>query len=119
MTFTYTPATPTDTTRVRFHLDDTVEAAALFSDEEIAFAIAEGGSWQKATLTLIDRILQRLGRESGTKLDWLEVDRAEGIKMYQAQKVDKRREFGIRGTASATAGVVHMTREDRPDVEAD
>ena len=35
MTFTYTPSSVTDVTRVRFHIGDTVEATAIFSDEEI------------------------------------------------------------------------------------
>ena len=51
MAFTYTPsATPTDLTRVRFHIGDTVEAAAIFNDTEIEMAIAEGGSYQQAVV---------------------------------------------------------------------
>lgn len=52
MTFTYTPSQPDDTTRVRFHLRDTAQEARIFSDEEIACAISEEGSWQAAVLAL-------------------------------------------------------------------
>lgn len=114
MTFTYDLTAATDTTRVRFHLDDTVEAQALFSDEEIAFAIVEGGTWQRAVLLLIDRILHRLARESGVELDWLKISRGEGIKFYQQLRTDKRREFGL--SSGRTVSVVQVQRQDVPGV---
>jgi hypothetical protein len=63
MTFTYTPNSPNDITRVRFHIADTVESSAMYSDEEITFGIAEGGSYQQAVIILLQNLIARLSAE--------------------------------------------------------
>lgn len=104
MTFTYTPGTPTDVTRVRFHLGDTVEAAAQFTDEEITFAINESGSWQQAVIVLLQSLMARLSADGDFQADWLRVDSSRSVASLRALLSEKRRQFGIgavRGRARA------------------
>jgi hypothetical protein len=94
MTFTYTPATPNDITRARFHLGDTVEAAAIFSDEEITFAIDESdGAWKAAVVLLIESVIARLATEPDMTADWLRVDWRRSAENWRALLLDKKRRF--------------------------
>lgn len=95
MTFTYTPATPDDITRVRWHIGDTVEATAAFSDEELLFAIAESQSWQKAVIWAIQTIIARLASEPDFRADWLSVNGQKGIASWRALLAEKRQLFGV------------------------
>lgn len=103
MTFTYAPsATPSDTTRVRFHLSDTVESVAIFTDEEIAMLIAEEGTWQKAVIAAIKAILAKIAGEPDIKADWLSVDYGRSAEGWYALLRTKQAEFGVsRATAYA------------------
>ena len=94
MTFTYTPAAATDSTRVRFHTGDTVEAEAYLSDEEITFLLAEESSWQRATISAIKFIIAKLSKPN-FKADWLQVDHASARKGFESLLQQKRQEFGI------------------------
>lgn len=94
MTFTYTPSAPDDTTRVRFHTGQIVEAEAFVTDEDIAFALSEGGSWQRAVIMTLKLIIARLSQPDFTA-DWLKVSNAEARKGYQAILTEKRQEFGV------------------------
>ena len=107
MTFTYAPsATPNDTTRVRFHLGDTVESVAIFTDEEIAMMIAEEGTWQKATVACIKSILGRVASEPDIKADWLSVDYGRSAQGWYTLLKTKQAEFGL-GRVTATAYPVY------------
>lgn len=111
MTFTYTPSdTPSDTTRVRFRLEDT-QSPGLLSDEEISMAIAEAGTWQTALTPCCNLIMAKLAKESGVTMDWLKIDRAQALKFYGALKTDLEREFGA-GVRGVTASAVSVTRSD-------
>ena len=104
MTFTYTPGTPTDVTRARFHVGDTVEAGALFTDEEITFAIDEAGGWQQAVIMLLQNLIARLSADGDFQADWLRVDSSRSVGSLRALLSEKRRAFGIgavRGVAKA------------------
>ena len=58
MSFTYDTSNPTDITSVRYHLADTVEADAIWSDEDITYAITlNDGSWQRAVVSLIEQYI--------------------------------------------------------------
>lgn len=102
MTFTYTPSTPTDLTRVRFALGDTESTTAKLSDEEIDFMISEQGTWQRATLACIRNLMAKLADPNFTA-DWLTVDNASAFKSMQALLASKQGEFGI-GAVVATTG---------------
>lgn len=108
MTFTYTPATVNDVTRVRFHTSDTVEGENYLSDEEISMMLSESGSWQKAVIACLKYIIGRLSQPD-FKADWLQVSNAEAIKGKTALLGMKRQEFGI---PAITGGVQHVTRYD-------
>lgn len=109
MTFTYTPSTPTDLTRVRFHLGDTVEPPK-YTDEEIAFVLAENtNSVGAAVMALIKGLIARIAGDPNFTADWLTVDVAtaiEGLKTLLRLKGD---EFGL---SANTATFVPMYRLD-------
>lgn len=95
MTFTYDPGSPDDITRVRFHLGDTDEAAAILTDEEISFAIDMAGGWEAAVIACIQTIIGRLAGEPDFRADWLSVDSSEALDTWRQLLAEKRREFGI------------------------
>jgi len=104
MTFTYTPASPTDITRVRFHIGDTDEDSAAFSDEEITFVISEQTTWQRAVIACIQTLIARMAATPDFTADWLKVDATSALAGYRALLAEKRRELGVAGvTATATA----------------
>lgn len=114
MTFTYTPsATPSDTTRVRFHTAQTVEAESFVSDEEIAMLIAEGGGWQPAVIAVLQLIILKLSQPDFTA-DWLKVSSAEARKGYEGRLADKRREFGLSGMVGRAQSVRRSDRSTAP-----
>lgn len=115
MTFTYSPASPDDTTRVRFHIGDTVEDAALLTDEDIAFAISEAGGWKPAVIWCIDFIIQRMAQDDGVSIDWMEMDKADAMKHYEKLKASKRSQLGLAGGVSGgvSGSVRHVSRYDQ------
>ena len=117
MSFTYTPASPNDITRVRFHLADTTEATALFSDDDITFVIAEEGTWQGAVIACLKNLIARVSVEPDYQADWLRVSYPNGLTGLQKMLAIKSAEFGISaGTTSAIASkTVRTTRADWSD----
>lgn len=111
MTFTYTPTTPDNITRVRYHVGDTAEDSAIFSDEEITFAIAEAGSWQGAVIDSIASIMARLSTEPDMTADWLRVDWRRSADNWRILLSEKKRKFGV-GGATSSAGGRHAWRPD-------
>jgi hypothetical protein len=95
MTFTYTPETPTDVTRVRFHTGDTVAASAFFTDEEITFVISEQGSWQNAVVACLQSLIVKFARDPKFRADWLEVDPTASIAGLRALLAEKRKELRV------------------------
>ena len=110
MTFTYDTVNPTDITSVRFHLADTDETNAIWSDEEIAYAISlQNGSWERAVVSLIEQYIATLSRTPQFSSDWLSVNPSNTIDSWRKLLIDKRTEFGlVRITATAT----HVFRAD-------
>lgn len=118
MTFTYSPsATPTDLTRVRFHTGQTVEAESLASDEEIAMAIAEEGSWQTAVISVIKKIIAELSKPN-FKADWLQVDHKVAREGYVDLLAIKRAELGI-PAVTGRGQSVYRPDSDQTDVPED
>lgn len=109
MTFTYDLSTVTDLTRVRYHIRDTVEASALFSDEEINFVLSEKGSVQTAVISLLRAKIGELANEDDFRADWLQVDASKRIAALKALLNEKLNEFDL---SSGTTGVVHRYRPD-------
>lgn len=95
MAFNYTPGTPDDVTRVRYHISDTDEDTAIFQDEEINFVLSEEGSVGKAVVSLIGAIMRKLAHEPDLQADWLRVDWRRSAENWRAMLNDKRREFGL------------------------
>jgi len=117
MAFTYAPsATPSDITRVRYHIGDTTEATAIFSDEEITMAIAESGNWQLAVLGCIRSIIARISAEPSFTADWLRVDYATALAGYQKLLAIKAAQFGYStGASPITVSSVRAQRSDWSD----
>jgi len=109
MTFTYDLANgATDVERVRFHIGDTVEAAAMFTDEEITFAISEGGTWQQAVIMLLQSLIARISMDGDFQADWLRVDSSRSVASLRALLSEKRRLFGI-GAVRAVGKAVYRS----------
>jgi hypothetical protein len=99
----------TDLTRVRYHVRDTVESTALFSDEEINFVLDEESSVQNAVISLLRAKIGELANEDDFKADWLQVDSSKRLAALNALLQQKLDEFEV---SSGTAGVVHRYRPD-------
>lgn len=112
MTFTYNLVTPNDITRVRAAIGDTVEASAMFSDEEIAFYIAENAGWQAATIALVQTLIAKVASTPDFKADWLEVDASKALAGYEALLSELRRRFGMSQAPSVRVTAVQTYRRD-------
>lgn len=112
MTFTYAPF-DNDSDRVRFHIADTVEASAIFSDEEINALISEEGGWQAAVIACLESLIAQTA-QPGFTADWLKVDNAAANAAYRALLREKQRRFGH---ARITASAVHTYRADSNQLE--
>lgn len=111
MTFNYDLTTPTDITRVRFHVGDTDPDAAIFSDEEITFVIAEsGGEWRRAVIACLKSIIGRISAAPDFTADWLKVDYGRSLAGYRALLAQKEKEFGLAGRIGGRAA--HTYRPD-------
>lgn len=115
MTFTYTPATPDDITRVRFHTGDTVEAAAFHSDEEIEFMISEAVTWKPAVIMALESIILKFATEPDLKADWLSVTLGRSQAGYEEMYKKKLADFGI---GRRTGRAVATYRSDSLQTEA-
>ena len=111
MTFSYDPSSPDDVTRVRYHIGDTDEDTAIFSDEEIAFVLDEEDDHiGKTVVSLIQSVMARLAHEPDMTADWLRVDWRRSAENWKALLSEKRRRFQLGAVASA--GGQHAWRPD-------
>lgn len=110
MTFSYDLATPNDITRIRRHISDTVEATAIYSDEELTFFLAEEGTVAKTVITCIRQVLAKLAAEPNMKADWLQVDWATATATWKTLLAEKKSEFGLGWSVSS--GGQHSYRPD-------
>jgi hypothetical protein len=119
MSFTYNLSTPTDVTRVRFHIGDTDATLAIFSDEEIEFVITEAGSYQRAVIWCIQNIITKISAEPDSTADWLRVDWGRSLRGYQALLAVKRQELGVTSTGNTLVATAwHTYRADSLQSEA-
>jgi hypothetical protein len=110
MTFTYNLDTPNDITRVRYHLQDTDSAVAIFSDEEISFVLGETGSVGGAVVSLIRAAMTKLAHEPDGTADWLRVDWRRSADTWRGLLRMKEKEFGLGATGVARG--IHVHRLD-------
>lgn len=109
--FTYDLTPPVaDLSRVRFHIGDTEEEAAIFTDEEIMFAIDEANGWQAAVIMLIRSVLARLAAEPDMQADWLQIDWRRSAEGWQKLLSEKKQQFGM--GARSVSGGQHAFRPD-------
>jgi hypothetical protein len=112
MTFTYTPSTtPDDVTKIRFHIQDTESAYAIYSDEEIEMVLAMEGSIGKAVVSLIQGIIQKLSLEPDMTADWLTISWRRSSDAWMKILDNKKKEFGV-GMFTVTTTAVDMYRKD-------
>lgn len=107
MTFTYTPASPTDLTRVRYHVGDIEEVIAIFSDEEINFVLdEEDDDVGKAVISCITSVIARLNHEPDMQADWLKIDWRRSAENWRALLSEKKAKFGLspRGSSGGQFG---------------
>lgn len=111
MTFTYSPAaSPTDTTKIRYYIGDTVEAAAIFSDEEIAMVLEIEGSVSTAAVSLVQSAIAKLAHEPDMRADWLSVQWRTSSENWRKLLSDLQKKFGL--GPRALSGGVHLYRAD-------
>lgn len=106
MTFTYDKTDiSTDLAKMRLHLRDTVEAAAKWSDEELAFFQTEAGSVHAAVLLAIRNLMIDMAQPD-YKADWLEEsDHAEAFKSLQSLYKELQAQFGVNSFTISTPQV--------------
>lgn len=105
MTFTYDLIPPVgDVTRVRFHIRDTDSATAIFSDEEIEFAIDEEGDWKGAVVALVRGIIGQLAREPDMRVDWMSVNWRTSIEAWQSLLSQFEDKFGLNSDGVSSSG---------------
>lgn len=118
MTFTYDPgaATPTDVTRVRAYIGDTVEDEAYLTDEEINLFIADGGTWQAAVVLSIKAILRKLSQPN-FRADWLQMDYKAARDGFKDALKEARREFNVSAVSSSSQAVYRSDslQDEAPD----
>lgn len=114
MTFTYTPESVNDITRVRFHTGDTVSGENFLTDEEITMALSETGGWQGAVVACLKFIVTKLSSPD-FRADWLQVSNTEARKGYEGLLREKRAEFGI-AAVSASGQSVYRADSLQTDV---
>jgi hypothetical protein len=104
MTFTYEPSTtPSDLLVVRYHIADTEEDYAMFSDEEIQMVLAlEGGSVNKAVINLINGTIARLAQEPDMTADWLTISWRRSADAWKSLLAEKKKAFGLGFSLSTT-----------------
>lgn len=104
MTFTYAPsASPSDKDKVRYHISDTDEDSAIFSDEEIAMVLAmESNNIGKTVISLINSIVAKLSHEPDMTADWLTISWRRSSDAWRALLAEKRKAFGLGFTMSTT-----------------
>lgn len=110
MSFSYTPIA-TDRDRMRFHLGDTDEASAKFSDEELDGALVEFVDYQSATLACIRSMIARLAQPD-FKADWLDVKLSSAVATWKSLLATKSAEFGLTNGRAFGSGVTNVVRSD-------
>lgn len=112
MTFTYAPSpTPTDTTLIRYHISDTVEASAIFDDETIGMVLATEGGVGKAVVSLINATIGKLAREPDMTADWLTISWRRSAESWKALLQEKKLLFGV-GMFTVSTTTVNPFRTD-------
>lgn len=114
MTFTYTPESPTDITRVRYHVADTDASNAFWTDEEIQFVIDETGTYKTAVISLIGNLIARYAREPDFVADWLRVDTSRALPLLQELLREKRKALDV---SSISAQGLPVYRGDSDQTE--
>lgn len=94
--FTYDLGTPTDLTRVRFHIGDTNAESPRYSDEELTFLLSEnGGDVPTTVIAAIRGLIARLAGDPNFTADWLTVDIKAAIDGLKSLLKEKAKEFDI------------------------
>lgn len=114
MTFTYDLTAQSDLTDIRMHLGDTVEDAAMFSDEEINYVLAIQGTVNLTVIALLKQIIAKLSAQPDLKADWLTVSLGRSVQGFQKLLALKQAEFGI---AARTGSSVATYRSDSLQTE--
>ena len=110
MTFTYTPSSPTNLTRVRYHIGDTEEVTAIFSDEEINFVLTEEAAETSVVgatvVSCITSVIARLNHEPDMQADWLKIDWRRSAENWRVLLAEKKQKFGLspRGSTGGQYG---------------
>lgn len=123
MTFTYDLSSPTDLTRVRWHIGDVDVTTAIFTDEEINFVLdEESDSVGKAVISCITSIIARLNHEPDMQADWLKIDWRRSAEYWQKLLAEKKAKFGFspRGSSGGQYGWRPDTLQtEAPEYESD
>lgn len=111
MAFTYSPsATPDDLTLTRYYVRDTVEASAMWTDDEIDMVLALKGSVEAASISLLQNRITELSNNPNMKADWLQVDWATALSALKTTLAELKQEFGLGWQLSS--GGQHVYRPD-------
>ncbi len=123
MTFTYTPGTPDDITRLRSRVGDRTQVtetgvsateSGIRSDEEIQMWIDSEGSWERASIVWVQSVLLEIDQEPDSTADWLEVDLASARLSYfnMLEELKEWLDVPNKSVQNRTATTVKLWRSD-------
>lgn len=106
MTFTYDgTAVTTPLARVRLEIGDTVEAEALFTDEEIGVKLADESNELLAAASLCEVLSTRFARAYDFTTDGQQFSRSQMSKQYAQRAIKLREQSGAGVTTIATTRI--------------
>jgi len=124
MTFTYTPATPDDITKLRSRVGDRTQISdtgvpatesGIRSDEEIQMWIDAEGSWQRACIVWVQSVLLEIDQEPDSTADWLRVDLSSARVSYYNMLSELKEWLDVpnASTQNRTAKTIKLWRSDK------
>lgn len=117
MSHSYQDTMPREIDKVRFYLGDTESSNWLLTDEEIDFALTEGGSVRAAASICADRLAAQYARLADLTEGQLSIKYSQKFQQYRAIAQDVGNASRTTFLAMPTAGAIFVA--DKAATEAD
>lgn len=117
MSWSYQDTMPRDIDKVRFYVGDTVASDPLLTDQEIEFALAEGGSVRSAAVLCANKKAAEWARLADLKEGQLSISYSQRSKQMMALADTIQESSAFVDPALPTAGAIFVA--DKEDTEAD
>lgn len=117
MSWTYQDTMPRDIDKVRFYVGDTDSSDPLLTDEEIDFALSEGGSVRAAASLCADRLAAQYARLADLKEGQLSISYSQRFEQMRAISETISAGATLADPAMPTAGAIFVA--DKTATEED